>query len=598
MNLKTIRLLFAPEEIKNFSWLVVGMVLMGFFEMIGVASVFPFISVVLDVETIHSNFYLSNIYAFFDFRKEQDFLVFLGILVLLLIVISNSYNAFMSWKIVKFTSMQGHHLSKKLLSIYMFQPYVFFIGRHTSDMGKNILSESDRVISGVILPGMLLLSKLMVTVFIIALLVYVDPLMVVNIIIVFGFCYYMIYKIVKNKISDIGQLSAAAITKRFKAVNEAVSGIKIIKLVNGEKTFIDRFSDASVTNAECITKSVLISQMPRYAIEAIAFSGVVLIILIMVVQGDSGEEVLPIISLYALSGYRLMPALQQIYQSITSVRYNMKALDIISQDLSLPKYNIGTNLNRDQCDRKSILFNSNICLKNIDYTYPGSDSKVINNVSLCIEHNTTVGIIGSSGSGKSTLLDLLLGLLSPSSGKMLLDGSETKLFESVVWKRQIGYVPQDIYLIDDTICNNIALSNDGCDTDMDLVIKAARLANIDLFIDGLMDGYDTIVGERGVRLSGGQKQRIGIARALYSKPSILVLDEATSALDLSSESHVVKAINGLNHRMTIIIVAHRLETIKKCDKIHILTNGKIVDSGSYEKLLSNSHDFKLLTDLV
>lgn len=585
---KKLFILFKQAEQKKMFALFVGTILMGFIEVAGVASIAPFMTVVSNPEMIYQNQYLNTFYNEFGFANEKQFLVVLGCCVVAMLAISNGYAAFMNWCMTFFSAMQGHRLSERLLRQYLSQPYIFFLNRNTADLGKNILSEVNRIIGGVILPAMLSLSKVVIALFLLALLLVIDPFLAIRVILILGGFYCLIFFFVRHYLHSIGVASTQVVLERFKLANEAMSGIKDLKLRSSEEEFIKRFSVPSEANAKYSAKSSLISSLPRYALEPLAFGGIVTIIIYLIANDQTSGEIIPLISLYALAGYRLMPALQQIYLGLTQIRYNLPALDILVDDLSSP----GRDRVICPVSTHSFQFEDELELKSIYFYYPEMKDPVINGLDLKIQPNTTIGIVGSTGSGKTTLIDILLGLLSPESGELLVDGVTLTNTNISGWQQKIGYVPQTIYLTDDTIARNIAFAVPDDKIDMKAVKEAAKLSELDGFIQTLGEGYHTFVGERGVRLSGGQRQRIGIARALYHRPKVLVLDEATSSLDGITENVIMQAIQNLSHKKTIITIAHRLATVKECDIIYMMEKGGIVESGTYNKLITTNKQFQ------
>ena len=592
MNLyKDIEILFSKKEKKKILLLFFGIIIMGLIEVAGVASIAPFMAVVSNPDIIQENEYLSILYSYFNFDSSNSFLLSLGILVLSLLVISNAYTAFITWQITYFVKMQNHHLSMKLLKSYLMQPYLFFLNRNTADLGKNILVEVGRSIEGVILPIMLTLSKCIVTICILIFLIFVDPALALAILLVLGGAYLVIFKLVKNRLANIGKRTVAMILARFKIANEAMSGIKDLKLSNNESEFIRRFEEPSENLAQFSAQSSLISTLPRYALEAIAFGGIVSIVIYLILIGKQGSEVVPIISLYALAGYRLMPALQQIYAGITGAKYNYPALKTLVEDLR----SLSTSEEIDNDNTVEINLIEKIEVKSLSFSYPKGDN-ILKDFNLKIDANTTVGFVGSTGSGKTTLVDLLLGLLMSNNGSITVDNKNITSSNLRSWQKNLGYIPQIIYLSDDTLTNNIAFGVPLHEMDFEKIKQAAKWAQLDNFITSLPEGYDTVVGERGVRLSGGQRQRIGIARALYHDPQVLIMDEATSALDRITENVIIETIKNFSHKKTIIMVAHRLATIKECDIIHIIDKGNIVDSGSYDSLIEGNLVFRELAE--
>ena len=331
-----------------------------------------------------------------------------------------------------------------------------------------------------------------------------------------------------------------------------------------------------------------IAQLPRFAIEAIGFGGMILFILYNLLESKTLNNALPLIALYAFGGYRILPALQQSYNSISSLRFAGPALDNLCEELKLNRKKIIDNENI-----KALLIENSINLKNISYNYPNTSQRSLNNISLEILNCSTVGLVGATGSGKTTTADIILGLLEPQKGELEVDGKIINDQNRKSWQKSIGYVPQYIFLADDTISANIALGLDINEINQKSIERAAKAANLHEFIiNELPMGYKTVIGERGVRLSGGERQRLGIARALYHDPKVLVLDEATSAMDNLTEKLIMKAINNLRKNTTIILIAHRLTTIKNCDKIFLLDKGKLINQGSYNQLIEKDDLFK------
>jgi ABC-type multidrug transport system fused ATPase/permease subunit len=400
----------------------------------------------------------------------------------------------------------------------------------------------------------------------------------------------VVYILIRKKITAIGLSSVEENFKLYKTADEAISGIKDIKLHGSYKSFVNQFFYPSKVLAKYGSQSTLFATLPRFLLEIVAFGGIISIVIWLVSSSDSSDtsSILPILSLYVMIGYRLMPALQQIYAGITKIKYNLPAFESILKEFSIMS-DKEVELTKDDV----LEFKKQFSMRNLSFFYENTSVKVLNNININIDFNSSVAIVGSTGSGKTTLIDILLGLLYSQDGKMLVDGVEINNHNISSWQKNIGYVPQSIYLIDDTIEENIAFASLGNKMNFDQVVKAAKHANLHEFIVSLPEQYKTIVGERGVRLSGGQCQRIGIARALYNDPQVLVLDEATSSLDGVTENAIMDAIKNLSHKKTIIMIAHRLSTIQECDNIYLMSNGKIVDSGNYEDLLDNKEFQKM-----
>ncbi len=594
MSIKALFQLFLlPKERLTVCWLFLGVLVMSLLETAGVASIAPFMAVVTNPKMIHTNPYLQTVYQFFYFSNDNQFLIFVGLSALVVLTVSNSFSAFMIWRMTTFANMQGHRLANRILKNYLYQPYLFFLNRNSAELGKNILTEVDRIINGILTPGMQAISKLITACFIFIFLIVIDPVLSLCAAGLFSSGYLLIFSLARKRLHSLGEKSTEAVFRRFKTSDEAFSGIKDIKLRHQEGEFQGRFSIPSMASARYQAQALLISQLPRYALETIAFGGILSIVVFLISRELNSEQIVPLLALYALAGYRLMPAFQQIYQGISSARYHFPVLQVLGRDLQLEVEGVRDNPVADN----PLQIQEALRLRDIEFSYSGSSAPVLNKLNLEIRNNTTVGFVGGSGGGKTTLVDVILGLLVPQHGELSVDGTPIDDKNRAAWQKNLGYVPQTIYLTDDTIECNIAFGVPRDRICEDQVRRASKLAELDEFIQSLPEGFDTPVGERGVRLSGGQRQRIGIARALYHNPEVLVLDEATSALDGVTESAVMDAIHNLTHKMTIIIIAHRLGTVKQCDEIHLIEKGVITQSGSYDYLLAHNQKFREMAQL-
>jgi len=585
--------LFSSSEKKKLILLLISIMITGLLEATSISSVMPFMAVVANPDVVYTNVYVKNIYTFFDFQNIDYFLLFLGGVALLALLIGNIFTAFTIWMVLKFSNMQEHIIAERLLKKYLHKPYIYFVTNNTAELSKNIINEVSRVVTGVLVPGMQAFARAVIALCIVSLLFVVDPTLALTVTIVLGSIYSVFYYLIRKKLYRIGREVSSSSKDRFVAANEAFGGIKELKLLGKEAEFIRRFSGPSYRYALYNTESRIFSQIPKYAFETIAFGGILLIVLYLIAVKKDMEYVMPIIALYAFSGYRLMNALNVIFVGISECRYHFPALEILHEDLVHEK-------NLEYTGNKSaniVEVKKVIDLHDISFTYPKAQSPNISNLSVQIEAMQTIGIIGETGSGKTTLLDLILGLLKPDSGQMSVDGIIICKENVAAWQKKLGYVPQSIYLTDQSIAENIAFGVCSKKINMGDVERAAKVANIhDFIINELPYQYHSLVGEKGIKLSGGQRQRIGIARALYHRPSVLVLDEATSALDGVTENAVMEAIQKLSHEMTIIIVAHRLSTVKACDCIYVLDKGQVIDSGEYKKLEQHSDYFRNLID--
>ncbi len=569
--------------------LLILIVTMALFDAIGVASIMPFIALLTSPELIKTNYQLSAAFEFSEkigVGSERQFLFLLGLLVFILLIFSLALKALTTFMQIRFALRCEHNIAKRMTDGFLSQPYSWFLSQNSGDLGKSILSEVTQVVNQGITPCLLLISQGAVILALVSLLVIIDPVLAFFSALVMGTFYFVVFRQVGGTISKLGELRLSSNQKRFTILNEAFGAIKAIKVSRLEHIYMDKFAMQSEFYAKHQASFQVVGQLPRFVLEAIAFGGMLAILLGMMTVGKDLASVLPLVALYAYAGYRLMPALQQIYYASSQIKFSQPAvLDLLSRFKEL-RPEAGNDVGQN------VSFGRQIGLENVTFTYPGTDAPVVEDLTLVVQKDQMVAFVGKTGSGKTTILDVMLGILEPSFGMMKVDGLPVREGSYRAWQQLIGYVPQDVYLIDDTIEANIAL---GVPTDMvdEVAMKeAAKVAQIhDFVISNLKDEYRTRVGERGVRLSGGQRQRIGIARAIYGRPQVLVLDEATSSLDVSTEKAVMDSIRQLRDDMTIIVVAHRLNTIRDSDTIFFINKGKLEGCGSFDELLNNNAKF-------
>lgn len=591
--LRKVSALLSPAERRRAGWLLLTVLLAAMVDVLGVASIMPFIAVVARPELIESNQILSFTYDLakqFGVATVESFIFALGVVVFILLLSSLALKAGATYAQLRFAMMREYSLGRRLVEGYLAQPYSWFLTKHSSDLGKTVLSEVAAVINGVLVPLMNLIAQGSVAVALLCLLVAVDPELAIIVGISLTTAYAIVFGVSRAFIGRIGRERFAANQERYKLLSEALNAVKEIKVSRLEKLYVERFSHPALLFARHNASAQAISQLPRFALEAVAFGGMLIVILYLMTKSPDLESALPTIALYAFAGYRLMPALQQVYGAVTALKYSGPILDAIHRDL--------VDLERvpNDAEVKPITFDHSIKFENVKYGYPKSDRLAVNNLNFLIPAHSVVGLVGSTGSGKTTTVDLLLGLLEPTAGSISVNGRTIDRKNVKEWQKLVAYVPQQIFLSDDTIAANIAFGIEKDKVDLTAVVAAAKCACLhDFVIDNLKDGYNTTVGERGVRLSGGQRQRIGIARAIYRNPEVLILDEATSALDNVTEHVVMEGIRNLRSKMTIIIIAHRLSTIQDCDDILLFEKGEILDSGNYDRLFHSSGAFRKLT---
>jgi ABC-type bacteriocin/lantibiotic exporter with double-glycine peptidase domain len=590
---RNFRLLLDARARRQFNLLCVMAVLAGFLEMLAVTSIMPFLATLASPALATSDPRLARLYVLLGVATPTRFLAYLGGIVLFVLVVANAFSALTTWLMLRFANRQGHTLSVRMLATYLGKPYVFYLNHHVAELQKNVFTEVFRVTHGIFIPVVQIVAKLNLTLFLCAVLVLINPVVALVVALVLGSAYAILYKVARATLHAAGRVSVEAGTLRTTLGVESLAGAKEIKLLAREKDFLKRFEKPSLRWADTHTASQALSLLPRYAVETVAFGLILLLAIYMLGKGGSMADLLPLLGMYTFAGYRLMPALHQIFAGFAQMRATQASLDAVLADLQ-PQAEAREATSSASGDAR-IAINDYVELADVRYQYPGETTWALQPVNLRIPKNASIGVVGATGSGKTTVVDLLMGLLPPLAGSLRVDGVVIDGRNVRRWQRSIGHVPQQIFLCDDTIARNIALGVPDEQIDIAQIERAARLARLHDFVVGeLPMGYQTMVGDRGIRLSGGQRQRIGIARALYRDPDLLVLDEATSALDNVTENAVFEALQALAGRKTIVMVAHRLTTVRGCDVIYLMEQGRIVERGTYDELMGSSPRFRAL----
>jgi ATP-binding cassette subfamily C protein len=591
---RQVHALLTAQERLQFLFLVLATLLLTALELVGIGAIVAFMGVLAQPDLVLENRWLNRLYTAFDVADTHTFILICGFTLLLIYLLRNLLAAFMVWLQLRFVWGTQLSLSQKLLEKYIYSPYEYFLTRNTSELQRNLLSETNHLVTGVLLPATRFITQSVMAGCILALLFWNDPLLAGAVTLLFGGTYAWVYFRFRHRLSTIGARRVAANHLRFKTLSEALSGIKEVRMTGREQYFIDSFTEALERFTQQMIASGLIAQLPRYLIESLAFGGFFGVTLYLVGVKQTMQEIIPVATLYAVAAYRILPALQEIMQALSSLQVNRKSLKVIARDLALED-NYPSAAQISERRKQPVTCEDSIRLQDISFRYPGADTNAVEQLTLIIHKNTSIGLVGPTGAGKSTLADIVLGLLIPQSGQVVIDQTPITEQTAPAWQIHTGYVPQQIYLTDDTIARNIAFGVKPLDINQEALIGAARMAHIHEFVTReLPDGFNTIVGERGIRLSGGQRQRIAIARALYHKPELLVFDEATNALDGATESNIRQSVRELAGTKTLLIIAHRLNTVKDCDVIHVLEHGKIVASGSYEALMKDCDIFRAM----
>lgn len=584
--------LLSPHERRRFYLLVLLVMVMGLFDVLGVASVLPFLAVVSNPAAVQDSEWLAWFYDLSGAQGTQDFLMILGFTVFAFVLATTLFRAGTFYVLTRFTKMRIVSLATRLMEVYLSQPYQWFLTRHSADLGKTILSEVTLVVNGPVTAAMRLLANGVMLALLAAFLFLMEPMAAIGAAVLFGGTYGLIFTTTRRKLTRMGQGRVEANREQYQIVQEAMGGIKNVKLMALERSYLARFRRPSHRAARQQAGLALIAELPRQLLEVIAFGGMVLFVLWLLARRDGMiGDVLPILGVYAFAAARMFPTIQQLFAAISEIRFGKPALDQLHAELTRPRPEVLP----DPAKIRPIALKRELVIRDVRFRFPDAMRPALDGISLTIPAHRTVGIVGATGAGKTTLIDTILGLLAPQEGTLSVDGQVIDAGNVRGWQRSVGYVPQDIYLVDDTIAANIAFGCPPDRIDRAAVRRAAETAELHDFIMGsLPDGYDTMVGERGARLSGGQRQRIGIARALYGNPDLLVFDEATSALDNLTERAIMDAIRTLGQTKTIIVIAHRLSTVRNCDTVFLLDSGRVAAADRYDGLVASNAHFRAL----
>ena len=593
MNLfRKIFALLTPREQRSYLLLCLFGLGVGIFELFNVASILPFIALVSDPSAVETHRILARLYKASGLTQPETFVYYVGFAVLGLILISQTLRATLAYAQARFSRMREYGISRRLMGRYLAQPYVWFLRQNTADMHKSLLVEVTQAVSGTVMPSLQLVAQSFVVLLLVALIVVVDPVVALISFCIIGGAYALVFLGLRRRLGRIGRERVASIRMRGRVATEALSGIKTIKLAALEGSFLKRYETASFRHIQTMAQQQIFTALPRYFFEAVVFGGMVLLLLFMLGREDGDiKAVLPTLGVFAVAATRIIPAAQNLYRALNSLRTGAATLEVIAKQF---RTTAGTEAVASAIG-EPVRLRERIELEGVRFAFPGSDRCILDGLDLTIEAGTTVGIVGGTGAGKTTAVDVMIGLLLPQAGSVRVDGTEIGPDLVRRWQRSIGYVPQSIYLLDDTVTANIAFGVPESAIDPQAVERAARTAGIhDFVVDSLPQGYATKVGELGTRLSGGQRQRIGIARALYHEPDLLVLDEATSALDNETERQVMAMIHDLKHRSTVVMIAHRLTTVRDCDHIFFLEHGRVRSQGRFETLMEIDEAFRSL----
>jgi ATP-binding cassette, subfamily B, bacterial PglK len=535
----------------------------GIFQVVGVTSIFPFLAIAADPDRIrHSQFGLRFL-ALLPPMSNRELLITAGIVAIVGLLLSNAVNLLAEYARTRYAHSFGHWLRVRLLRKMASQPYGYFLQRNSGDLLKKVVGDVMNYIDGVLLPLLDSIARGLTAALLLATLFLVQPVIALSATLGFGAFYLIIFRLLARKRREANEGLRTSFAGSYREAQQMLGGIKPIKVHRAEEHFLSRFAEYSAIVAQMFARVPIIGNSARYLVEPLAFGGLVLAVVVLAARGRDFSDILPNLGVMAVAGYRLLPTLQLLYGQVTHLTSMRYSLDEVFEEFAAAEReeklgNVEISLRKP----RPIEWQNAITLDAVSFIYPGTDRLVLDHFSVTIQKNMSIGFIGPTGSGKSTLIDLLLGLHRPNSGRVLIDGRPLTPEIIPSWQATIGYVPQEIFLIDDTIARNIALGVPDNEIDYTRLQEVCAVAQILDFIETeLQDGFQTTAGERGVRLSGGQRQRLGLARALYHRPSLLLLDEATSALDTATEAKLIEALHSLTGKLTIVMATHRLNSL-------------------------------------
>jgi ATP-binding cassette, subfamily B, bacterial PglK len=555
-----------------------------------------FISIIAVPDTVLEIELLMPIWEMFGIDNSGDLLVYGSIFLIVVFILKNTYILFYNYIQTRFIFLRLTSIASNLFKLYMYAPYEFHLKRNSAELLRNITNETMHLVNGVLYNLLKIAKDLVLITAIFGMLLWLEPVISIVVFLLLGGGGALFIMVIRERIRKYGQLAQKERANMIRSVNEGLGGFKDARVLNREKWFYKRFSD----NIKSFSKAQIFSDIASLAnkpvTETIAISGLLFIALLLYWQGRGIESVIPVMTLFGAATLRLMPAIQEMMKAFTTLKYFIFSIDPIYNDTmelkgEASKYNIRSNRKTGTHKGAKLNFKNKIKFEAASYIYPRSDVEAVKNLSITIPKGYAVGFVGPSGAGKTTLVDMLLGLLEPQHGRITVDNINIHNDISA-WKENIGYIPQFIFLADNTIRRNIAFGLPDHEIEEEKLQNAIKAAQLDELVNSLPEGIDTIIGERGTRLSGGQRQRIGIARALYNDPKVLIMDEATSALDNITERYVINAIERLKGERTIVMIAHRLTTVEKCDHLYFMQNGQITDSGTYDQLIARNAEFK------
>lgn len=579
--MKRLFYLFPTKQRWQFVGLFVLQLFETFLDFFGISLILPFVNVLINSEAMRNAAWYGLVSRLIGADDTASVLLFITILMIAVYIIKNLFILFLINLRVRFIGTNKIKMGTRMITCYLHKPYTFHLQRNTAEIVRNISGDVGGSF-GVVSSIFALISDVLIVVALVVYLLAVDFVMTIGVLIALAICSAVYFLIVRKKVRTIGAENRKITARMLKSIHQAMGGIKEVKIMGREKYFADVYSEAGIESVMLGKRFSMISAIPSRLIETLCMCAILGVLAIKIAGGQDLSAVVPSLSAFAVAAIRLLPRANSINGCINSITYNMPSLEALYDDLVESEREDAERLHEAEMkkqQKKTVMAGQeqDIFVRGVSYTYPNKQEPVLKNVNLTIAHGTSVGIVGSTGAGKTTLVDLILGLLKPDSGSICY-GTMDIYEDYAQWQKHIGYIPQTIYLVDDTIRSNVALGIEEDKIDDAAIWRALENAQLADFVRTLDDGLDTVIGERGVRISGGQRQRIGIARALYYDPEILFFDEATSSLDNETEAAVMESVNAIGSQKTMIIVAHRLTTLRGCDKIYRVNDAGVEET--------------------
>lgn len=579
--MKRLSYLFPTKQRWQFAGLFVLQLFETFLDFFGISLILPFVNVLINSEAMRNAAWYGLVSRLIGADDTASVLLFITLLMIAVYIIKNLFILFLINLRVRFIGTNKIKMGTRMITCYLHKPYTFHLQRNTAEIVRNISGDVGGSF-GVVSSIFALISDVLIVVALVVYLLAVDFVMTIGVLIALAICSAVYFLIVRKKVRTIGAENRKITARMLKSIHQAMGGIKEVKIMGREKYFADVYSEAGIESVMLGKRFSMISAIPSRLIETLCMCAILGVLAIKIASGQDLSAVVPSLSAFAVAAIRLLPRANSINGCINSITYNMPSLEALYDDLVESEREDAERLHEAEMkkqQKKTVMAGQeqDIFVRGVSYTYPNKQEPVLKNVNLTIAHGTAVGIVGSTGAGKTTLVDLILGLLKPDSGSICY-GTMDIYEDYAQWQKHIGYIPQTIYLVDDTIRSNVALGIEEDKIDDAAIWRALENAQLADFVRTLDDGLDTVIGERGVRISGGQRQRIGIARALYYDPEILFFDEATSSLDNETEAAVMESVNAIGSQKTMIIVAHRLTTLRGCDKIYRVNDAGVEET--------------------